>query len=436
MYKDITTESKESKGKTIKSLIVEQYPQLIGEVELLLEESPEWLHIVNEPLQDSTDLSMYAEEFLVSLFEQDVSKAHKVYMELQGIYTGEIKKKRDIVAVSQVEEKRINWIAPDVLAEGQVHICAGDPSVMKSLLTIDLCAKISTGADVFGYELPMEYSNGQNTLIWSAEDDIARSIKPRLRNAKADMDKVFCFNGNDFPELPDDISKFGKAMAQVKPKVMVVDTINAFMGAKIDSNSDKSVRSAIKLLRPLAEHYQCAVILVTHLNKGGAKNPQHRILGSVAYVGFARTVWLLAKNEDTEERILSVIKNNNGTLPNFKYEIDVIDDYPVVNFLGKTEELAQDIGQDESTQTTVQECADEILEKLGQEGQRKQIKALDTYLLGCGYSRSACKRARSLLLKDKSIRKISSGNTHYVELMNPLNLEPLNPAEKGGEKEE
>jgi len=231
--------------------------------------------------------------------------------------------------------------------------------------------------------------------------------------------------------LPENLNQFAKAMAECKPSVMIVDTVNAFMSAKVDSNSDKSVRGAMKLLKPLAEMYQCSIILVSHLNKSKNSNPLYRVLGSIGYVGLARNVWFIARNEDTGERILSVVKNNNGALTNWKYKLDVVDDYPVVRFLGSTDELAQDIGSDsdDTTRTVVNECVDVLLERL-EEIKESEIKALKVYLQGEDFNDSAIKRAIKLVTSEQLVDRKKIGNKHYISA---LNSEPLNPKVKGGE---
>tara|TARA_B100000029_G_scaffold370325_1_gene364165 strand:+ start:175 stop:1467 length:1293 start_codon:yes stop_codon:yes gene_type:complete len=429
----MTVDTKVYKKDSLSFWLTKAYPQLIGEVELLLENNPEWLSILEEPLQDNSDISHTALDLLETLgFSSD--EAVGVYGELQGMKAG--KKKKLIVSASEIEEKKINWIVPEVLAEGQVHLVAGDPSVSKSLFTTDLSARISTGAETFGYPLPEHYQYGHSVLIFSAEDDSSRVIKPRLRNAKANMENIYLLNSSEFPELPDDISQFAKAMAIVKPKVMIIDTINAFMGGKIDSNNDKSVRSAIKLLKPLAEYYQCAIVLVTHLNKGKSTNPQYRILGSIAYTGFCRSVWLIAKNEETEERIVSVIKNNNGSMPSFKYEIQVVNDYPVINFLGKTDERAEDIGIDEISRGEVQSCADDIMNILEERSEKIESSALITRLSSMGYSKSCVERARAYLKKENLATTKKIGNKWYVASQDVEVLEGVEGLEqKGGEND-
>lgn len=420
---DTTLITKEKDNNSFGYYLLKAYPQLLGEVELLIEENPEWLSILSEPLQDS-EISLGAIEFLGKYFLKE-EKPHEVYAELQGIKAG--KKKRIIIPASEIEEKDIDWLAKDVLAKGQVHLLVGDPQASKSVFTTDLCARVSTGASIFN-ETKAE---PRNVLIFSAEDDIERVVKPRLRQAKANMNKVFVLDSSEFPELPDDLNQFAKAMAICKPSVMIVDTINAFMGSKVETNSDKSVRSAMKLLKPLAEMYQCAIILVSHLNKSKNSNPLYRVLGSIGYVGLARNVWYIARNEDTGERILSVIKNNNGRLTNWKYKLDVIDDYPVVRFLGSTDELAQDLGSDDD-KTVVNECVEDLLQRLEDEGEN-EIKALKIYL-EAEYSPSAIKRAIKFVTSEKLVNRKQVGKKHYISVR-PLNTEPLadNELDKGGE---
>jgi RecA-family ATPase len=55
-----------------------------------------------------------------------------------------------------------------------------------------------------------------------------------------------------------------------------------------ESLADFDVGRISPELRPLAERLGAAVVLVSHLSKGGSANGKHRVLGSIAYVGACR----------------------------------------------------------------------------------------------------------------------------------------------------
>jgi len=48
-------------------------------------------------------------------------------------------------SASKVRAKTIRWLVPNVFALGQLTIIDGDPGLGKSLLMLDLAARLSTG---------------------------------------------------------------------------------------------------------------------------------------------------------------------------------------------------------------------------------------------------------------------------------------------------
>ena len=92
---------------------------------------------------------------------------------------------------------------------------------------------------------------------------------------------------------------------------MVLDPIQAYIG-NINMNSANEVREALKPLKVLAQKYNCAIILVMHLNKNtGATKATHRTMGSIDFISTARSVMLIAQNPENEkERLFIPIKTN------------------------------------------------------------------------------------------------------------------------------
>jgi hypothetical protein len=76
-----------------------------------------------------------------------------------------------------------------------------------------------------------------------------------------------------------------------------------------DSVKLSDVRRNLDRLTALCERTGCTVIAVTHFNKGTG-NASEKITGSTAFRDTARSVLLLAVDEDSDQRILTVDKSN------------------------------------------------------------------------------------------------------------------------------
>src|SRR5438874_9318625 len=93
----------------------------------------------------------------------------------------------DAQALSQIRPEPIRWLWPAFLPRGKLALLDGDPGVGKSLLTIDLAARLSRGAPLPDGS-PVERPHV--SLLLGAEDDAADTIRPRAEAAGADLDRV------------------------------------------------------------------------------------------------------------------------------------------------------------------------------------------------------------------------------------------------------
>src|SRR6059058_1055070 len=89
---------------------------------------------------------------------------------------------------SEVAARPVSWLWPGRLPLGKLAILDGDPGLGKSLVALDLCARLSTGQ-------PMpDGSSGAgpaSALVLNGEDDDEDTIRPRLEALGADLGRVF-----------------------------------------------------------------------------------------------------------------------------------------------------------------------------------------------------------------------------------------------------
>ena len=131
-------------------------------------------------------------------------------------------------AVSQFQSRPLSWLWPGRLAPGKL---AGDPELGKSLLTLDLCARLSTGRS---------WPDGQAgpepaaSLILNGEDNAGDTIRPRLQALGADLDRIFLLppRGQDLRPpllLPGHTTTLADALRQTQARLLVIDPITAFL---------------------------------------------------------------------------------------------------------------------------------------------------------------------------------------------------------------
>jgi hypothetical protein len=238
-------------------------------------------------------------------------------------------------AISRLTSRDIAWLWRYRFGPGFLSLLEGDPGLGKSLIALDLCARLSRG---------LAWPDGSPALeparcvILDREDDADIIIRPRLQALGADLDNIFVPAGWDRDiHLPDDLGPLAEELARLKPRLLVLDPVASFLGPGVNPTSDLSVRRALAPLQELAERYAIAVLLLWHLNKTAGLNPLYRGLQSIAFVAVCRTAWLAAADFESPERcILAQVKNNLAPAqPSLTYQVMPHDDgQPRLAWLG------------------------------------------------------------------------------------------------------
>jgi putative DNA primase/helicase len=87
-------------------------------------------------------------------------------------------------------------------------------------------------------------------------------------------------------------------------------------------------------LKEMAERLNAAVVLVTHMSKGGAAHARHRVIGSIAWVGACRANFLFVRDAKDPSGRSILMCDNGGNLaaevPTLSYRIEDAGDGPVV----------------------------------------------------------------------------------------------------------
>jgi hypothetical protein len=223
--------------------------------------------------------------------------------------------------LAKVEPEVVRWLWPGRIPLGKLTLLAGDPGVGKSFVTLDIAACVSTGRHWPDCENALPAAG---VALFSAEDGLADTIRPRLDKALADASKIIAVEGVEWvdPEiaqqrarsfnLSEDLPRLEEVLqAHAGIRLVVIDPISAYCGEKVDSHKNAEVRSMLAPLAALAEKFGVAVLAVTHLAKGAGGKAIYRAMGSLAFGAAARAVWFIGKDQnDDKRRLLLPVKMN------------------------------------------------------------------------------------------------------------------------------
>ena len=143
-------------------------------------------------------------------------------------------------------------------------------------------------------------------IYQTAEDGLGDTIKPRLLAAGADCSRVLVIDDQDQPLTMVD-ARLEEAIIQTKARLVVLDPIQGFLGAGVDMHRANEIRPLMKRISVLAEKYQCAIVLVGHMNKAAGNKAAYRGMGSIDFFAVARSVLLVGRVEG-EENIRAVVR--------------------------------------------------------------------------------------------------------------------------------
>ncbi len=221
-----------------------------------------------------------------------------------------------LTRMSDVTPTDVRWLWSGRIPLGKLTVLDGDPGLGKSMITMDLAARVSRGLEMpDGSRGDLEGPAG--VVILSAEDDPSDTIRPRLDAAGGDPSRVVLMSGvktekRERMATLADVAEIRKSVEAVQAKLIIVDPIMAYLGGS-DSHVDAEIRSLLAPLAQLAAELGVAILLVRHLNKAQGGNPIYRGGGSIGIIGAARTGLLVAAEPEDESglrRVLAVTKSN------------------------------------------------------------------------------------------------------------------------------
>lgn len=213
-----------------------------------------------------------------------------------------------ITLYSNVRSTPVRWLWYPYIAIGKITLLQGDPGDGKSTMMMNLIAELSNGGKTpdgrpFGTEKKVIYQ--------CSEDGVADTIKPRLERCGANCANVAFIDEETHMGLTLDDDRIRDAIIAFRPSLVVIDPIQAYLESDSDLQIAGKARKLMHRLGLWAATYDCAIVMIGHLNKREGAKGIYRSLGSIDVVAAARSVLHVERDEeDTDIRVVRQIKNS------------------------------------------------------------------------------------------------------------------------------
>lgn len=212
-----------------------------------------------------------------------------------------------MIKMSEIQSQEVAWLWFPFIPYGKLTIVQGDSGDGKTTLVLNIAVKLSKGE---GLDSKMKLKEPLNVIYQSAEDGLADTVKPRLETAGANCENISVID-ESIKSLSMIDERLEEAVIRTKAKILILDPIQAYLGGGMDMNRANEARDMTKKLATLAEKYQCAIVLVGHMNKAVGNKAAYRGIGSIDFFAVARSVLLVDRIKgEPNTRAVVQIKNN------------------------------------------------------------------------------------------------------------------------------
>lgn len=286
-----------------------------------------------------------------------------------------------LTSFAEIDRQLSSWLWMRYLAMGDITMLDGDAGNGKSLVTLDVAARITRFDEMPDGTMP----SIRGSILLLAPEDSDSTTAGRLEAAGADMSMVFrpalvirkkrgqtnsqgkAYAGGEMVTFPNSTDKVVQWIKSYSIRLVIVDPIAAFLGEDINSNNDASVRRALAPLSQAMGRAECSAFFIRHYSKNTQQAAAHRGGGSVAFGAVSR-IQLVSGVVPEEARLgidqptdeggevygISQVKNNhlkrkpNEALAYTIEDSDVVADMdgnkaPRIRWLGKVQVSADDL---------------------------------------------------------------------------------------------
>lgn len=314
------------------------------------------------------------------------------YISRRIMLRGESEKKAvPMIRMSEVQQTEVEWLWYPYIPFGKLTIIQGNPGEGKTFFAMQLAAACTNRK----FLPQMEPFEPFNMIFQTAEDGLGDTVKPRLLSAEADLERVLVIDDADNPlTLADE--RIENAIRENNARLVIIDPLQAFLGANVDMNRANEVRPIFRRLADVAQATNCAIVMIGHLNKAAGSQSTYRGLGSIDITAVVRSLLFIGKvRTDPTTRV--IVHEKSSLAPPGQSLAFSLGDEKGFRWIGAYDISAEDLlaGGEGSKTELKQEQAAKLIEQFLSEGRKVSIAELNKEAVERGISERTVRLARN-----------------------------------------
>ena len=296
-----------------------------------------------------------------------------------------------IIRMSEVQQTEVDWLWYPYIPFGKLTIIQGNPGEGKTFFAMQLAAACTNRK----FLPQMEPFEPFNMIFQTAEDGLGDTVKPRLLSADADLERVLVIDDTDDPlTLADE--RIENAIRENHARLVIIDPLQAFLGANVDMNRANEVRPIFRRLAEVAQATNCAIVMIGHLNKASGSQSTYRGLGSIDITAVVRSLLFIGKvRTDPTTRV--IVHEKSSLAPPGQSLAFSLGDEKGFRWIGAYDISAEDLlagGEGNKTELK-QEQAVKLIEEFLSEGKKVSIAEINKEATERGISERTVRLARN-----------------------------------------
>ena len=314
------------------------------------------------------------------------------YISRRIMLRGESEKKAvPMIRMSEVQQTEVEWLWYPYIPFGKLTIIQGNPGEGKTFFAMQLAAACTNRR----FLPQMEPFEPFNMIFQTAEDGLGDTVKPRLLSAEADLERVLVIDDADNPlTLADE--RIENAIRENNARLVIIDPLQAFLGANVDMNRANEVRPIFRRLADVAQAANCAIVMIGHLNKASGSQSTYRGLGSIDITAVVRSLLFIGKVK-TDPTTRVIVHEKSSLAPPGQSLAFSLGDEKGFRWIGAYDISAEDLlaGGEGSKTELKQEQAAKLIEQFLSEGRKVSIAEINKEAAERGISERTVRLARN-----------------------------------------